>query len=386
MAETADVAVVGLGAVGAAALHRLALAGARVVGIDRHRPPHAFGSSHGETRITRLAVGEGAAYAPLVRRSHAIWRELEALSGEALFDQCGGLVLGPREAGPVHHGTDDFVRHTLAVGRANGVAVEELDAAEIGARFQQFILRGDEIGSFEPTAGMVFPERCVAVQLRLAEEAGAAVHVDEVVTGIESSAGGVAITTDRRVVHAGSAVLAAGAWLPGLAGLGERAQVYRQTLHWFPVDDPAAYAPGRFPVFIWMHGHGEGDYSYGFPALPGAATVKVGTEHYAAAVDPDRIDRVVGAAETAEMFRRHVAGHLRGVGPAAERSSVCMYTVTPDAGFIIDRMEGQPNVLFASACSGHGFKHSAAVGELLAERALGEAQDAVNPFALARLS
>ena len=115
MAEVADVVVVGLGAVGSAVLHRLARSGVKAVGIDRYRPPHAFGSTHGESRITRLAVGEGSAYAPLVRRSHEIWRELEAETGESLFLQTGGLILGPRSGAANHHGKDDFVRRTIRV-------------------------------------------------------------------------------------------------------------------------------------------------------------------------------------------------------------------------------------------------------------------------------
>ena len=112
--ETADVVVIGLGAVGSATLHRLALQGLRAVGIDRFHPPHDLGSSHGESRITRLAVGEGSAYLPLVRRSHEIWRELEAVSGESLFLQTGGIIMGPNAGGVVHHGKDHFVRRTIA--------------------------------------------------------------------------------------------------------------------------------------------------------------------------------------------------------------------------------------------------------------------------------
>ncbi len=370
MAETADAVVVGLGAVGSAALHRLALAGLRATGIDRFRPPHALGSSHGESRITRLAVGEGAAYAPLVRRSHEIWRELEARTGETLMLQCGGLVMGPREGAP-HHGRDDFVRRTIRVARENGVAVEVLDAAAIAERFPQFALRGDELGCMEPTAGVLFPERCVAAQLRLAREAGATLHLDEAVTGLRMLGGAVEVTTNRRRVHAARAILAAGPWLPGLAGgrLPELVRVHRQTLHWFPARDPAPFAPGRFPVFIWMHGAHEEDYFYGFPSLPGAGTVKVASERYARTFDPDDLDRTVSPAESAEVFARHVSGRLPGLLPEAAAAAACLYSVTPDSGFILDRLPDLPGVLVASACSGHGFKHSAAVGERLAAEA-----------------
>ena len=375
MPETADVVVIGLGAMGSAALHRLALAGVRAVGIDRFHPPHDRGSSHGESRITRLAVGEGAIYAPLVRRSHEIWRELEAQTGEQLMLTTGGLIMGVRGGSARHHGKDDFVSRTIAVAAAHGIAHEVLDAAAIAARFPQFRLRGDEWGIFEPSAGLLFPERCIAVQLRLAKVAGAVVHLGETVRSVRDLPDGVEVVTDRRVLQAGRAVVAAGPWMAGLTGprLASKLRVFRQSLHWFATDAPDAYAPGRFPVFIWMHGAGDTDYMYGFPVLPGATAIKLATEHYAEAIDPDRIDPVVTAAESADFHARHVAGRLRDVTDRPVRSAACMYTVSPDSGFIVDTLTDTSNVLVASACSGHGFKHSAALGELLATRALGAA-------------
>jgi sarcosine oxidase len=384
--ETADVIVIGLGAVGSATLHRLSLRGVRAVGIDRFHPPHDRGSTHGESRITRLAVGEGPAYAPLVRRSHEIWRELEAATGETLLLQNGGLIIGPRDGTERHHGKENFIHRTIAVAVQYGVPHALLDAADIRTRYPQFLLRGDEMGFYEPSAGVVFPERCVAVQLRLAEALGAKLHLGETVTALRDLAGGVEVVTDRRVLHAARAVLTAGPWLPGLAGgrIGELAKVFRQTLHWFATDDPAAYEPDRFPVFIWMHGVGEEDYFYGFPMLPGTAMIKIASERYAAAVCPDTIERSVTATESAEIFARHIAGRLRGVTARCERGAACMYTVTPDAGFIVDTLPGRRGVLVASACSGHGFKHSAALGEILAAGAAMPELAGPGPFDLAR--
>ena len=386
MVETADVVVIGLGAVGSATLYRLARSGAKVVGIDRFRPPHAMGSSHGESRITRLAVGEGFAYAPLVRRSHEIWRELEAETGETLMLQTGGLIMSSGSGSANHHGKDDFVRRTIRVAQESGVAVEALDASEIAARYPQFVLQGDEIGCFEPTAGIVFPERCVNVQLRLASSHGARIYLDERLLEFRTVQGKVDIITDRRTMQAGRVVLAAGPWLPTLAGgrLQTAAKVYRQTLHWFAAD-AALFTPDRFPVFIWMHGEQEEDYFYGFPALSDCAVIKVATERYLSAVDPDMVSRDVDAFEARSMFDSHVSGRLRGVTQTAVRSVACLYTVTSDAGFILDVLPEHPNVIAASACSGHGFKHSAAVGERLASQALGHVVQQEVGFALRRL-
>ena len=364
----ADVIVVGLGAVGAATLLRLARAGVRAIGIDRFAPPHDRGSTHGESRITRLGVGEGAAYAGLVRRSHEIWRELEAETGESLFLQTGGLVMGPADGGTSHHGQADFVRRSIAVAQVNAIPHEVLDAAEIGRRYPQFELAGNEIGYFEPSAGLVMPERCVEVQLLLARQAGATIRTSERVQSIDDDAGGVTVVTDKARYDAARVVLAAGAWVPGLAGpaVAAHTAAYRQTLHWFAADHPSDYAPERFPVFIWMHGAGPEDYFYGFPAFPGSSAVKVASERYTAAIDPDAVDRVVTPGESADMHARHVSGRLRGIRATVQRAAACLYTVTPDADFLVDILPDMPAVLMASACSGHGFKHSAALGEVLA--------------------
>ncbi len=386
MTETADVVVVGLGAVGSAALYQLALSGVRALGIDRFHPPHEMGSSHGESRITRLAVGEGSDYAPLVSRSHDIWRELEAASGHSLLLQTGGLIMGPQEGGASHHGKDEFVRRTIAVAVQNAIPHEVLDATGIAARFPQFALSGDEMACFEPSAGLLFPERCIAVQLKLAATMGAVIHCGEEVSTLTDIAGGVVVRTANRVIHAARVILTSGPWLPAMAGgpLRGIASVYRQTLHWFSVQDPAEYAPGRFPVFIWMHGATETDYFYGFPALPGTSTVKVATEHYTGPIHPDAVDRTVSRTESDTMFGQHVAGRLRRVEPIVRRAAACLYTVTPDRGFVLDTLPGRADVLVASACSGHGFKHSAAVGELLAARAVASGPVEAGPFGLAR--
>lgn len=139
-------------------------------------------------------------------------------------------------------------------------------------------------------------------------------------------------------------------------------------LHWFEPREPSDFAVGRFPIFIWMHGEQETDYFYGFPTLDGTSGVKVASETYEHDVDPDRVDRNVTAEESAAMHAEHVANRLRDVSARVVRSAACLYTVTPDSGFVVDTLPGQDRVLAVSACSGHGFKHSAALGEAVAQR------------------
>jgi sarcosine oxidase len=383
--NTADVIVIGLGAAGAATLLALSRQGMRCIGIDRFHPPHDQGSSHGESRITRLAVGEGSTYAPLVRRSHELWRQLEAETGEALLLQTGGLVMGPRDGDARHHGKGDFVRRTIAIARENAIPHEVLAADELGHRFPQLSLVGNEIAYFEPSAGLVFPERCIATQLQLARQHGASLRLGEQVRGIEGKAGSVNVTTEHGRLGAAHVVVAAGPWTSTLARgpLTTLAVVYRQTLHWFATDNPEAYRPGRFPVFIWMHGDGEENYMYGFPSLSGTSTVKVASERYSSPVQVDAVERQVSAAESAAIYKRHVSGRLRGVMPKCERAAACLYTVTPDSGFIVDGVSEMDGVTFVSACSGHGFKHSAALGEQVARRLAG-ATNQLEPFGLSR--
>jgi sarcosine oxidase len=376
---TADAIVVGLGAVGSAACRFLAEGGARVVGIDRFRPPHDQGSSHGLTRITRLAVGEGAAFVPLVLRSHALWPALEAASGETLYRRTGGLVIGSAEADVAkYHGQPGFLAQTVALAERFGIAHERLDAAAIRARFPAFLAGDDERGYFEPDAGVLFPERIVAAQLGQARRHGATLRLDERVLAIAPAAGGtVDVVTDRGRLSAARVVVCAGAWAPGLAGAafgGTRLRVLRQVLWWFGVDTPALYAPERCPVFIWIHGRGgERASMYGFPMVDGVAGPKVASEQDTVESDPDRVDRHVDEADARPILEDHVRGRLRGITARVLRTATCLYTSSPDASFLVRPHPDSDAIAFVSACSGHGFKHSAGLGEALASQLLGRA-------------
>src|SRR6187455_610826 len=341
---TTDAIVVGLGAVGSAVAHHLAAGGARVVGIDRFAPPHDQGSSHGLTRITRLAVGEGAAFVPLVMRSHALWPALEAASGETLHRRTGGLVIGSAEADVAkYHGQPGFLAQTVALA---------------------------ERCYFEHDAGVLFPERIVAAQLAAARRHGATLRLGERVDRVRPGAGGVEVITDRGRLSAARVVVTAGAWAPGLAGnaFGDtRLRVLRQVLWWFEVEEPGLYAPERCPVFIWLHGSGGRRASmYGFPMIDGVAGPKVASEQDTVESDPDRVDRQVSDADAQAIYEDHARSRLRGITPRLLRSATCLYTSSPDASFLVRPHPDTDAVSFVSACSGHGFKHSAALGEALA--------------------
>jgi sarcosine oxidase len=387
MSEKADFLVVGLGAMGSAALYQLAKRGAKVIGLDRFTPPHTMGSSHGETRITRQAVGEGRDYVPLVIESHRVWRELEAETGEQLLNACGVLVMAPGVGETSHHGKPDFVARSTDAARAFGITHEVLNGKEVAHRFPQFLgLEGNEKAYYEPAGGYVLPERCVHAQLTRAKQLGATIETKLEVLSIAQTGAGVRVGTTAGTYEAAQVVVSAGAWNAHLLGapFDRLLTVTRQVLHWFELEDTSAYRANA-PVFIWMHGATDVDYLYGFPPLPGDRRLKVATEQYSASTTADTVDRAVDPAESAKMYRDHVQGRMAGVTPRVVQAAACLYTVTPDRGFIIDRHPDQDRVFIISACSGHGFKHSAGIGNVVAEKvAEGRSSIDLSPFSVSR--
>ncbi len=380
--EPADAIVVGLGAVGSAVAFQLARRGRRVVGIDRFRPPHARGSTHGDTRITRIAIGEGAEHVPLVRRSHELWREIERATGSRLLHQVGGLVIGDRD--------DPFLAKTRAAASEYGVAHENLSERTLTARFPMFGVPAGTEAYFEPEAGFARPEAAVAAQLSLAGRAGAELRLGETVRTWTASADAVTVITDTARLHARELVLCAGAWITQL--LPEAASlfaVYPQQLHWFEIID-GYDALRRMPIFIWeMAGerdaftHLAGGF-YGFPAIDGpAGGIKLATERYDGTVDPDEPRGDGGAAAAAELHRAYLARHFPWVSARPLRSVSCLYTNTRGSRFMIGPHPQHPHVTIVAACSGHGFKHSPAIGEAVAQTIVdGQSRIDLAPFAI----
>ncbi|APC20950.1 sarcosine oxidase [Pseudomonas protegens] len=364
-----DVVVVGLGAMGAATLYQLAKRGVRVAGIDRFAPPHDLGSSHGDTRITRQAVGEGAAYVPLAIRSQQIWRELEAELDVQLFEQCGVLVMTASTDPQRPAEARDFTDNSIELARRYGIEHQELDAAEIRRRFPQFAPLDDSArGYFEPGGGFVRPERCIDAQLTRARQLGATLITGQTVLELDAQDDGVHIISDGSRLFARQVIVSAGMWSAQLLGapFDSLLQVCRQQLYWFRLDEPERY-PARSPSFI-LHSADDVDACYGFPPIPGEGSVKIATEQYSASSQPGSLDRQPSSADAQRLFHKLIAPHIAGLAPELVKASVCAYTVTPDSGFIIDRHPRLANVTVVSACSGHGFKHSAAIGEALAQQ------------------
>jgi sarcosine oxidase len=384
-----QIIVLGLGAMGSAALLQLARRGVRVLGLDQFSPPHDFGSSHGGTRITRLAIGEGDHYTPYVQRSHELWREIEAECDASLLTATGGLIISSDAKSSFTH-VENFFRNTVAAAKKYRIAHELLDAVQIRNRFPQFKVRDDEVGYFEPAAGFLRPEDCLRAQLKLAGNHGAAIHLNEKMLGFEQGTGGVTVTTDKGRYFADRLIVAAGAWLPQLLGSRYSSifKVYRQVMFWFDVEGPLApFLADRFPIFIWEL-QDSAQAIYGFPAVDGAGGgVKIASEQYEMITTPQAQARDVSDGDIAAMHSRCVAPYFSGVSSRCVKASTCLYTVTPDFGFVIDALPGSDRVTLVSACSGHGFKHSPAIGEALCDLVTGgRGRFDLGPFRLGRFA
>jgi sarcosine oxidase len=369
-----DVAVVGLGGMGSAALWRAAVRGARVVGIDRYAPPHDRGSTHGESRIIRTAYFEDPAYLPLLREAFPLWRELERESGEELLTLTGAAMIGRRDS--------EVVAGALRTAEEHDLAHELVTGAEAARRFPRHVLGDDDVVFHERDGGVLRPERCVSAALRVAANAGARVITGAMVHTVEPRGDGVRIHTDAAVIEARAAVVCAGPWLSALLpGLAVPLTVERQVNAWFRAGDARLDSARRSPVFIReMPG---GRLVYGAPSLDGE-TIKVALHHEGARVDPDGVPREVTGADI-EPLRDHVTRWMRGVEPEVSRAITCMYTNTPDEHFVIDTLPGAPQIAVVSACSGHGFKFATIIGDVAADLALqGGTERPIAAFSLRR--
>jgi sarcosine oxidase len=353
-----DAIVVGLGAHGSATVAELARRGAKVLGLERFERGHAKGSFVGKSRIIRLAYFEHPDYVPLLRRAWERWLDLERETGAKLLHQTGGLYAGAPDS--------EIVTGSLRSVREHGLAHETLTTDDLRQRFPWLKVDDGMVGLFEEQAGYLVPEACIEAHLQVAERNGAELRFGDDVDDWHKDGSGFGVHTSGGMRDtAAHVVLTPGAWLPGLLPDVELPlAVERVPLFWF---EPARPDPFRdIPVYIVETE--EGSY-YGFPYLAdqGLKVARHGSGD--ALKDPDRLDRSIRPGED-ERVRRFVRRYLPGGDGPLRESVVCMYTKTPDEHFVIDTLPRLPGVVYASACSGHGFKFGSVVGEILADLAL----------------
>jgi len=352
-----DVVVIGLGVMGSAALHRLAVRGVRVLGIERYEPGHDRGSSHGATRIIRLGYFEHPSYVPLVRRAYALWRELESAAATPLLRLTGIAEIGAPES--------ELVKGTLAAARQHALPHDVLDAAALMRRYPAFRVPGDFVGVVQPDGGFLEAEPALLGLVKLARAGGAAIRTNEAVRAIEPHPGGVRVVTGDEVVEASAVIVTAGARVKSLIpDLPVPLRVTRQVLAWFEPRDATMLSSDRFPVFMIESARGM---YYGFPL--DKTGVKFAKHHHAdESVDPDDCERSVSAGDEA-LIRPALAEYLPAANGRLLQAKTCLYTVTPDGDFLLDCLPGAPQVVVASPCSGHGFKFAPVIGEILADLA-----------------
>lgn len=370
-----DVIVIGMGSAGSAATYHLAARGLRVLGLERFTVPHEMGSSHGLTRIIRLAYYEHPAYVPLLRRAFVLWRELEQASGTRLLHVTGAVDAGPPGSRVFEGSRRSCETHDLPH--------EVLTSAELARRFPAYRLPADHMAVFQPDGGFLVPEACITTHVALAQSRGADVRPETSVKAWEPTATGVRVRAGNDTFQAAHLVLAAGAWMPALVpDLGPFLTVERQVLAWFETHPAEWFAPERFPVFVMNADEG---HFYGLPVF-GAPGLKVGKYHHRAeAVEPDTVDRTVHPDDV-EILHAFARRYFPDGAGALLRGRVCLFTNTSDEHFVIDRLPDVPQVVLVSACSGHGFKFGSVLGEIVADLVQrGEARQDISLHRLGRL-
>jgi sarcosine oxidase len=359
--RTADILIVGAGVMGCAAAYQLAKDGARVLLFDQFAVGHARGSSHGPSRIIRLAY-DSLDYVVLARASYALWRELEAVSGARLLTPTGGLDIGAPDALAL-----DEIRATYL---AAGVPFAALDRDAIMARFPQFELPEGTIGLYQADYSLLAADRCVATLAAQARRHAAIIRQNEPARTIRTIAGGVELRTDQGVYSADRLILSAGSWMRPLLrqlDLDLPLTVQKEQVAFFRARDPEAFMPGRLPLVIHRFPKTTSLGSV-FPIYDHAG-VKVMIDRTGPEVAPDDADRSIDRP-LLEQLRNYATQLLPGLTGEVIEAVSCRYTMTPDEHFIIDRHPAHPQIVIASPCSGHGFKFGTVLGRVLADLAL----------------
>ncbi len=372
-----DVVVLGLGANGSSALYHLSKTGYTVCGIDRFMPPHAFGSSHGQSRIIRQAYHESPMYVPLVKEAYTLWDELEKAWGKQLFLKTGGLMLGVADTG--------VVKGAELSAKTHGIAYEYLESEIIRQRFPALKTDDKTVGVLEKDAGILFPEECIVANLSLAKNNGALLLYNERVTEIKARDKNVEIITDKGSYRTRKLIVSAGAWLGELLpDLDLPLAIERQVLYWYTNINPslqAALMPDALPIYIWEYEQGK--TFYGFPDLGDG--IKIANHHAGMPIQPHLLSQHIGDEERAAMD--DIIKHYLNIEARFHYAAVCMYTNTPDEHFIIDYHPQNKNIIIGSPCSGHGFKFSSLTGKILADMALEKTVPFdLSPFSIGRFS
>ena len=376
--QTYEVIIVGAGSMGMAAGYYLAKRGASALLIDAFDPPHTMGSHHGDTRIIRHAYGEGKQYVPFALRAQELWAELEQAANVKLFSQTGVLSAGAHDCAFLQEVRESAERYSLPL--------EVLTAQEVRERWPGIELPDHFYACLEPASGVLYSEHAIRAYRELATASGASLLTNTKVTSLQTDGADVIVHTDSGSYRGKKLLVSAGAWnAPLLQELGLSVPLVptRKTVAWF-VADESLYSADRFPAFVFHLGD---SMFYGFPSIDGAG-VKIGRHDGGQAIDPDTLERTFGCYLSDEGdVRAFLETYMPQAAGALRQGRVCIYTMTPDEHFVIDRHPDNPHIVFDAGFSGHGFKFASAVGEAASQLLIdGESKLDLSMFSLSRFS
>ncbi|MDW7615365.1 N-methyl-L-tryptophan oxidase [Peribacillus simplex] len=369
-----DVIVIGAGSMGMSAGYFLSKNGQKVLLLDSFVPPHNKGSHHGETRIIRHAYGEGEEYVSLALKSQKLWNELEKLTGKQLFLPTGVLNAGSQKS--------TFINQVIASSEKFNLPLEILDSNQIHKRWPGISLPEDYIGCFESTSGVLKSEECIRAYQQLAESHGANIIVNSQVRKIFVHRNGVTIKTDEQTFYAEALVVAAGAWSPKLLAmldLNVPLAPIRKTFAWFEANELYNYK--NFPAFTFDTSVGT---YYGFPSINDSG-LKVGRHDGGNYINPDDSIARFGVLDEDEGDLVQFLQQFMPTGQKIKHGKSCIYTMTPDENFIVDTHPNYPHIAISAGFSGHGFKFSSVIGEILSDLIIsGKSENDISVFSINR--
>jgi sarcosine oxidase len=360
-----DAIVVGVGGMGSAATYHLTRRGARVLGLEQFNIGHDFGSSHGVTRIIRLAYAEGSSYVPMLRRAYTLWRQIQRVAREPLLFITGGVDAGPEDGAIVQGSVRSCHEHRLKH--------EQLDAGLLRRRFPGYRLPTDLVGIYQPDAGFVLSERAIVAYVTAAQALGAEIHGLETVRWWKVERGRVLVTTDRGKYTARKLVITAGAWASRIVPYLRRRRLAipeRQVSIWTQPRRPENFALGTFPIFNMEVAEDDRmSRYYGFPVF-GVPGFKFGKYHHLhEIVDPATMSRECYPSDE-KLLRGAIQRYFPDAAGPTLAMKTCLFTNSSDEHFVIGKHPDNDRVVIAAGFSGHGFKFASVIGEILADVAL----------------
>jgi len=358
--KTFDVIVLGVGGMGSAACYHLAKRGLKTLGIEQFQIAHDQGSSHGETRIIRRAYFEHPNYVPLLNRSYELWKDLENESGEKLFIQNGLVIYGNPETSSIYKGT-------LESAQKYNVDIQCLSRNEALGRYPYFNPPPGSAAILEPGAGFLCPEKSIQAHVALAKKFGAEIHEREKVIRYHAHSDSVTVVTHRETYHAKKLVIAGGGWNAHLLqDLKLSLSLKGMILYWFEAEKDYSLESG-VPCFAF---HMNQNFFYGFPMLDGK-TIKMGAHFtHRDITEPEQKNMTAVPVDQLVEIQNFVREALPKASLRLSKFASCLYTMTPDENFILDLHPKHPPISIAAGFSGHGFKFSSVVGEIMADLAI----------------